>query len=336
MTGGGRRRMALPDSLRRAALRTLSTMCQNNPPVQSCMLSCDHVRLLVGLFLDYSRASEREKRDSRRDRNGIIDDDRDRAGGREDGHDLVRCDVVRALSSSVREFPSSERAFCECGGDIVLGMGLGMKTTSDVSSSLRRRDAGDDNHDDDDDDDVAIDATLDVGHGRPSTQLRKRSIFLLRALLTSDDADEDRHTRFDDVISFACTNLIDEELEEDGEIREMCLSMMTALLRQEREVPKNSGVGGKGGVGVRRGRGRGPASDTILRHKDRIGSIGVNRIRAIRDLVGGSEEMESAALELEEWENLLVALAEARLAEVGNERSGDDAPTLVVCDMYVP
>jgi hypothetical protein len=50
----------------------------------------------------------------------------------------------------------------------------------------------------------------------------------------------------------------------------------------------------------------------------------------------GSEERESATLELEEWENLLVALAEATLAEAGNERGGEEAPTLVVCDMHVP
>jgi hypothetical protein len=118
------------------------------------------------------------------------------------------------------------------------------------------------------------------------------------------------------------TRLIDDAWEADAEVREMGLAMATGLLRHE-------GVGGAGGGGG--GGARASSKTMILRHRDHIGSVGVRRIRAIRDLEDGSEEKESATLELEEWENLMVALAEA-----GNERGGGDAPPLAVCDMHVP
>jgi hsp70-interacting protein len=316
--GGGRGRrtvVVIPDALRGGALRTLSTMCQNNPPVQSCLLGCDHVTALARLFLDRTP--------------GIGDDDgRGGGGGDEDGgDDSVRADVVQALSASARGFPPGELALCDGDGGaavaLLLGLGLGMTATATAErregspppppppSSARGGGGGGD------------DGARPTGPARPpSARLRRRSLFLLRALLTSDDATDERHGRFRDVVDHVITRLIDDAWEADAEVREMGLAMATGLLRHE-------GVGGAGGGGG--GGARASSKTMILRHRDHIGSVGVRRIRAIRDLEDGSEEKESATLELEEWENLMVALAEA-----GNERGGGDAPPLAVCDMHVP
>ncbi|KAL3763194.1 hypothetical protein ACHAW5_005091 [Stephanodiscus triporus] len=266
--GNGTSSSSVPKSIRGGALNALSTMCQNNPPVQSCLLGCGHVPLLIRLFDDLG-----------------------------EGDDSFRADVVQALSASVREHPAAERAFCEDRGCVaMLGMGLGMERTAPREDD-------------------------DAPPRRPCARLRRRSLFLLRALLSSDDATDERHTRFRDAIDFVCTREIDDEWEEDAEIREMSLAMMTGLLRRVKQPPRLGWP--SGGVPV--------VSKMILRHKNHIGTIGVRRIRAIRDLEEGSEEKESATLELEEWENLMVALAEA-----GNERGVDDAPPLVVCDMHEP
>jgi len=126
---------------------------------------------------------------------------------------------------------------------------------------------------------------------------------------------------FRDVVDHMCTRLIDDAWEEDAEVREMGIAMATGMLRHE------GGDGGGGGGGGARA----SSKTMILRHRNHIGSVGVRRIRAMRDLEDGTEEKESATLELEEWENLMMALAEA-----GNERGWDDAPPLAVCDMHVP
>merc|ERR1712232_1402619 len=72
---------------------------------------------------------------------------------------------------------------------------------------------------------------LGFAKDKPSVQLRKRTLFLLRALLTSDNATTERHKQFQDLISFVCRHEIDEGWEEDAEIREMSLAMLSQLLR---------------------------------------------------------------------------------------------------------
>jgi hypothetical protein len=155
----------------------------------------------------------------------------------------------------------------------------------------------------------------------PSGRLRRRSLFLLRALLTSDDATAERHGMFRDVVDHMCTRLIDDAWEEDAEVCEMGITMANGMLRHE---GGNGGGGGRGGAWA-------SSKTMILRHRNHIGSVGMRWIRAMQDLEDGTEEKESATLELEEWENLMMALAKA-----SNERGWDDAPPLAVCDMHVP
>jgi len=247
--------------------------------------------------------------------------DEDEDGGDDDS---VRADVVQALSASERGFPPGELALCDSdGGVAVARLGLGMtamqamtelREGSPPPSSSAAWDGGSD--------DGARPSGLPASARPSSARLRRRSLFLLRALLTSDYATDKRRGRFRDVVDHVITRLINDAWEADAEVREMGLAMATGLLRHE-------GVGGAGGGG---GGARVSSSKTmILQHRDHIGSIGVRRICAIQDLEDGSKEKESTTLELEEWENLMVVLAEA-----GNERVEGDAPPLAVCDMHVP
>ncbi|KAL7527901.1 hypothetical protein ACHAWF_002357 [Thalassiosira exigua] len=233
----------VPKSIRKASLGVLSTMCQNNPPVQLSLLEHGHMPQLIQLFFDYTPN----------------DDSGD------SGDDSMREKAVQALSSSVRGHAIAEHILCQNEqGRTMLRLGLGMRRQAE----------------------------------KPPASLRKRSLFLLRALLTADDATAERHQQFCDAISFVCTHEIDEKWEENPEIREMSLAMLNQLLRQP---PCQSDESSD----------REGASITILAHKDHIASIGVERIEAIRNLADRIEEREYAAMELDEWERLLVALAEA-------------------------
>mmetsp|Transcript_26945 Transcript_26945/g.44203 ORF Transcript_26945/g.44203 Transcript_26945/m.44203 type:complete len:393 (-) Transcript_26945:75-1253(-) len=201
-----------------------------------------------------------------------------------DGDDSIREKVVQAMSASIRSHSMAEHIFCQNEqGKVMLQLGLGMQQTTP----------------------------------KPSAQLRKRSLFLLRALLTSDDATIERHRKFQDVISFICTHEIDDMWEEDAEIREMSLAMLSQLLRFKPTQSDQSSI-------------QEQVSKVILQHKNHIGSIGVTRIQAIRNLKEGSEEREYATLELDEWESLMVALAEAD--KEGGSDGNDVVPQLAICD----
>lgn len=232
----------MPKSIRKGALGVLSTMCQNNPPVQLSLLEHGHMPQLIQLFYAYSPGNN-------------CGNDRD---------DSIREKVVQALSASIRGHSMAEHIFCQNEQGIgMMQLGVGMKNTTP----------------------------------KPSAQLRKRSLFLLRAILTSDTATDERHGQFQDVISFVCTHVISDEWEEDAEIREMSLAMLSQLMQHE---PSQSKIVSQE-----------HAAKIITRHKSRIAAVGVTRIQAIRNLEEGSEEREYATLELDEWESLMMALAEA-------------------------
>ncbi len=267
----------IPKSIRQGALCVLSTMCQNNPPVQLSLLEQGHIPQLVQLFYDYSPGNESSHH------------------GGDRGDDSMREKTVQALSASIREHSMGEHIFCmneQAREMIKLGLGMQENNTP-----------------------------------KPSVQLRKRSLFFLRALLTSDNATHERHSNFQDVISFICTHGINDEWEDNVEIREMSLSMLTRLLQL-----KPASQPGESSMGV-------TASSVIMQHKTCIRSMGMKRIHDIGKLKEESEERELAALELDTWEMLMVALAAAE-AEAGRACCNNDgappSPSLAICGMNVP
>ena len=120
--------------------------------------------------------------------------------------------------------------------------------------------------------------------------LQKRTLFFLRALVTSDDSNRARVGLFSQAIAFVADNLVCARSNENDtaagtEIQEMGLALLVQILEDKKSV------------------------DTVLSRKDTLVAHGVQRVSALRALTG--EEREYAAVELEHWENLLVQIARA-------------------------
>ena len=115
------------------------------------------------------------------------------------------------------------------------------------------------------------------------TVLRQRTLFFLRALVTSDSSSRTRIRKFGGIVGWVALNLLDEAVETSSEVREIALSMLEQILDQKKTV------------------------DCILNHKDYIASLGVKRIGSLRALTG--EDKDYAAEELGSWERLIVLLA---------------------------
>jgi hsp70-interacting protein len=206
----------------------------------------------------------------------------DRHSADDDADGEVRARILQALSAAVRGHELAEQVF---GGldqaPAVLGAGLGLAGPSPS----------------------AADAAAAV-----PPAVRRRALFLLRALVASDYADPGLADRFAVPIAGVAARAA---LGRDGgggdganeggdsraaaasaELEEMGLSLLVQVLEQKR------------GAGA------------VLPLKDALAGAGVERISALRRLEG--EEREDAARELELWERLLRLLAEAAPAPDGS------------------
>jgi hsp70-interacting protein len=131
-----------------------------------------------------------------------------------------------------------------------------------------------------------------VGGTSPSpvavpVDVRKRALFFLRALVTSDSSNRRLVERFAVPIS-AVANYVAIRRDADDtsvELLEMGLSLLVQILEQKHSV------------------------DAVLQLKEALASAGVERISVLRQLQG--EQREDASHELELWEQLLRLLATA-------------------------
>lgn len=129
--------------------------------------------------------------------------------------------------------------------------------------------------------------------------LRKRALFFLRALVTSDNATRERVRLFNSSLAYIADHLLNDETESNFEIREMSLELLSQILEQRKSV------------------------NAVLSRKDSLAALGVRRISVLRALEG--EEREYAAVELEYWETLLRLIARA-------VPDGDDQAPLMLED----
>ncbi|KAL7468821.1 hypothetical protein ACHAXS_009060 [Conticribra weissflogii] len=219
-----------------------------------------------------------------------------------DGDDSVRERIVQTISCSVRGHSMAEHIFCQNKhGILMVHLGLGIQSTT-----------------------------------KPSAQLRKRCLFLLRALVTADDAVDSRLKSFQSAISFVATRGVDPKEEADAEIREMGLQMLIQMLRH---VPQPISTDSSQSPNVAASEECTLGKKIILDNKTHLTALGVQRIQDIRKLEKGSEEYEMATLELEEWESLMIALAEASSTDASNStaernENREDTPQLMICDMH--
>jgi len=172
---------------------------------------------------------------------------------------VLRGKVLQALSASVREHATAEELFCRNeDGCKVIESGLGLHTANETLPT-------------------------------PPLALRKRALFFLRALITSDTTSTERVRLFNACIAYIIDNFVDHEKEVNDETREMSLALLERILQQKKSV------------------------NAILSRKSYLIRLGVRRISILRALQG--EEREFASNELGHWESLIVALARAKWDE---------------------
>lgn len=209
---------AVPASIRMASLGILSTIGQNNPPVQHQLLELGAIKSLCDLFY---HPTSTEK---------------------------LKAKIMQSISSIVRNHEVAEKVFANLPQAPTLMLD-GLSTSSSVSPSLR-----------------------------------SKTLFFLRALVTSDFATSATIQTFQEPIIVIRDAYLDETV--DIELREMAIALLNQLL-----------VDKKGGVRI------------LLQRKNELAALGVQRIASLRKLTG--EEQEFAQMELEHWENFLVLLARA-------------------------
>mmetsp|Transcript_12740 Transcript_12740/g.16715 ORF Transcript_12740/g.16715 Transcript_12740/m.16715 type:complete len:355 (-) Transcript_12740:232-1296(-) len=136
-------------------------------------------------------------------------------------------------------------------------------------------------------------AGLGMGNEYAATPqiLRQRTLFLLRAIATSEITETiDLMRRFQGAIVWVCDYVVDDSIESSPELREMALAMIQMILEQGTT-----------------------SCHTVLSRKDSLVALGVRRVSALRKLTG--EEKEYASVELEHWEANMVLLARSSSAE---------------------
>lgn len=122
-------------------------------------------------------------------------------------------------------------------------------------------------------------------HGlRGGEQLKTRTLFFLRALITADTSDRASVRLFSTSVAHIADSFLQEE--NGFQIRELSLELLNDILDQKKSV-----------------------NVLLGERKNRLAALGVQRVSALRKLVG--EEREFASQELEQWEKLLIQLARA-------------------------
>jgi hypothetical protein len=176
----------------------------------------------------------------------------DNVSNDEAANGLLMSHIVQVISSSVRNHDSAEKLFCMNDSSVkMIESGLGLYQEN--------------------------------GNIKTYLALKRKTLFFLDALVTSDTADYDRVNMFISALQFVATNYLDPELERSQELREMSLSMLNRLLEQKRNV------------------------NCILDLKNSIVSLGVSRVAELRNL--DREEKEFAVEELNLWESLITNMA---------------------------
>jgi hsp70-interacting protein len=174
----------------------------------------------------------------------------------DDASGEVRARIIQAVSATVRGFDVAEQVFGELEQSAALVQaGLGVGESPDAPPSA------------------------DV-----PTIVRKRTLFFLRAVLTSDYSTRRLVQRFAGAIAWVANHfVIRRDVQDSIELVEMGLSLLVQLLEQRRCV------------------------DPVLQLKEALVGAGVERVNTLRQLQG--DERDDAAHQLELWEQLLVLLA---------------------------
>ena len=193
----------------------------------------------------------------------------------------LRGKIIQAISAIVRSHDLGEAVFCRLDQAVPL-------IQAGLLSSMQVRVAA-----------VGEDNEAEATPLSSPTVLVKRTLFFLRALVTSDAADCERVRQFSSCIGWTVDKyLLTAQKEESNEtsdyeteeICEMALAMVEQILEQAKSV------------------------DCILSRKEALVSASVQRITALRAVsatVDSNDNLANAVVQLQHWENVLALLARA-------------------------
>lgn len=254
LVGCASERGVVPKAVRSSCIAVLATLTQNNPHVQDIVLKSGALQTLADLFFAETPNGEEVVGESSAGSNVAMD--------APDIDGKLRSKIVQAMSCSVRGHTEGERAFCASeGGRQVIECGLGLLSGSDNDNDNSESDS----------------------MPAPPPALRRRALFFLQALITSDEATTERIELFNPCIQHVCTDMLSVDTENDPEVRETGLGMLQRMIEQNKNVKM------------------------IAACKNVIVGVGIKRVSDIRKMEG--EDKEYASYELELWEALIVQLA---------------------------
>lgn len=234
LIGCSAERKRIPKAIRSGCLKVLSTLCQNNPPVQYMMLEQGTIVKLLEMYFAEFPSQQGE-------------------GNAQLADTSLRANIVQAMSSSIRNHETAENIFRMNEESIkMIESGLGLHHENE---------------------------TLPC----PDLALRRKTLFFLQALVTSDSADAECVHLFTRAIQYTACNFLDPKMETDQEMREMTLSMLVRILDRKQGV------------------------NSVLNIKSTLIGLGVTRVSTLRGIEG--EEAQYIEEELKLWESLIVGIA---------------------------
>jgi len=191
--------------IRTTCMIVLATLCQNNPSVQKTMIDQGHLVRLMHLFISLFqhiqiRNSNEMNIDEKQDRTWIASMDELL---------LFSTRIMQAISASVRDFVLAEEVFCKhelSSRCIENGLGIWMNSPLQDESILS---------------------------SSRWLMLRKKTLFFLQALITSDTSNASRLSLFQTSIDYIARHCLHSHIGTDVELREMSLSFFIRIYERQ-------------------------------------------------------------------------------------------------------
>lgn len=263
-------RRFVPNEARKSALSILATLSQNNPPVQERLWKDFNALDKLSRLYFHEFATPTATTAAVNAATGDDDKALYHTWDETNNDGSVQAKIIQAVSACVRGHASAEHALCSNKfGISMIASALGFYSSSSSS--------------------------------KPPMALQRKTLFLLRALLTSDFATTDaRIATFIPVLKFIMNKYVDPEKTVDAELREMTLSLIRSL------IPLMNASAQRDIFFTQDDHPTTNNTNNVLSY---LTSVGIKQISSIRQLPLGGEERDYASVELELWEDLLVQLA---------------------------
>ena len=199
----------IPVNVRAACVGVVSTLAQNNPPVQQALLDLSAVHTLSEIYFADEPKCDPNDNDNDDDNNNNDDDKIDVNGGDEEAWWNLKGKNVQAINAIVRGHKAAEEAFVNdhvC--RLIISRGLGVA-------------------------DGGYNPSRD---GIPPVSLVRRCIFFLRAIVCSDFSSRRTVRVFHNCIDRVIFFVVNKAEYEDEDIRQSALDLLLEIMTQRKSV----------------------------------------------------------------------------------------------------